>query len=180
MGVAVAKSNPNRLYAIAANASGDFLGFWTSTNAGDSWTQITNTSYLYILPVHLRLVVRADLGRPGAAQHVFVAGVPMLETLNAGGSWRRNSSSFHVDQHAMAWDPGGRVGSSSATTAGSTVAANGSLTGSWTKSTSPVNQFYTVAVSRQDISRISGGCRTTVPCAPGAHRPGTRSTAATA
>jgi hypothetical protein len=75
-------------------------------------------------------------------------------------NWRRNSSSsFHVDQHAMAWDPwtanrvyigndGGVYRSSS----------NGSLTGNWTKSTRQTSlQFYTVAVSTQDLSRISGG-----------------------
>src|SRR6266511_2906903 len=37
---------------------------------------------------------------------------------------------------------------------------NGSLTGTWTKSTQqPINQFYTVAVSRQDISRITDGAQ---------------------
>src|SRR6266540_1715949 len=46
MGIAVARSNPNRLYAIAANTAGNFLGFWTSTNAGSSWTRITNTTFL--------------------------------------------------------------------------------------------------------------------------------------
>ena len=83
----------------------------------------------------------------------------MLESLDAGAAWRRNSSSFHVDQHALALDPRvanrvfiGNDGGVYRST------ANGSLTGSWTKSTSQTNmQFYTVAVSRQDISRISGG-----------------------
>jgi hypothetical protein len=161
MGLAVARSNPNRLYAIAADTTGNFLGFWTSTNAGTSWTAITNTSFL----ANSQSTFGWWFGRiyvdPVASQHAFVAGVPELETLDAGATWRRNSSSFHVDQHALAFDPrvanrvflgndGGVYRSTS----------NGSLTGSWTKTTSlPINQFYTVAVSRQDQSRVSGGAQ---------------------
>src|SRR2546430_8769120 len=46
MGVAIARSNPNRMYALAADTTGNFTGFWTSTNGGTSWTRITNTSFL--------------------------------------------------------------------------------------------------------------------------------------
>jgi hypothetical protein len=159
MGIAVARSNPNRLYAIAADTTGNFAGFWTSTNAGSSWTRITNTTYL----ANSQSTFGWWFGRvyvdPAASQHVFVAGVAQLESLDAGASWRRNSSSFHVDQHALAFDPrvSGRVFLGNDGGVYRSV-ANGSLTGSWTKATSlPINQFYTVAVSRQDTARISGG-----------------------
>ncbi|HEX6872743.1 MAG TPA: glycosyl hydrolase, partial [Micromonosporaceae bacterium] len=159
MGIALAPSSPNRLYVIAVDTSGDFLGFWTSTNGGDSWTQITNTSYLSASQSTFGWWFGRIWVDPASSQHVFVAGVPMLETLDAGANWRRNSSSFHVDQHAMAWDPGsaGRVylGNDGGVYRSS---SNGSLTASWTKSTyQPFNQFYTVAVSRQDMSRVLGG-----------------------
>lgn len=156
MGLAVAS---NRLYAIASDASGDFLGFWTSTNGGDSWTRITNTSYLSSSQSTFGWWFGRIWIDPASSRHVFVAGVPMLESLDAGASWRRNSSSFHVDQHAMAWDRkvSGRVyiGNDGGVYRSS---SNGSLTGSWTKSTYQTNlQFYTVAVSNQDVSRVSGG-----------------------
>ncbi len=156
MGLAVAS---NRLYAIAGDASGDFLGFWTSTNGGDAWTRITNTSFLSASQSTFAWWFGRVWIDPANASHAFVAGVPMLETLDAGSTWRRNSSSFHVDQHAMAWDTkvSGRVyiGNDGGVYRSS---ANGSLTGSWTKSTRQTNlQFYTVAVSTQDVSRISGG-----------------------
>lgn len=161
MGVAVARSNPNRLYAIAADTTGNFAGFWTSTNAGNSWTAITNTSYLSNSQSTFGWWFGRIYVDPTASQHVFVAGVPELESLDAGASWRRNSSSFHVDQHALAFDPrvSGRVflGNDGGVYRST---ANGSLTGSWTKTTSlPINQFYTVAVSRQDPSRVSGGAQ---------------------
>lgn len=158
MGIAVARSNPNRLYAIAADTSGDFAGFWTSTNGGDGWTRITNTSLLSASQSTFGWWFGRIWVDPANASHVFVAGVNMVESLDAGANWRR-SMVIHADQHAMAWDPltanrvylgndGGVYRSSS----------NGSLSGSWFKSTSQAHlQFYTVAVSRQDISRISGG-----------------------
>jgi hypothetical protein len=161
MGVAVARSDPNRLYAIAADTSGDFAGFWTSVNGGTNWTAITNTSFLSASQSTFGWWFGRIWVDPAAAQHVFVAGVPMLESLNAGSTWRRNSSSFHVDQHAMAWDAlsSGRVyiGNDGGVYRSQ---SGGSLTGTWTKSTTqPFNQFYTVAVSRQDISRVLGGAQ---------------------
>jgi len=159
MGLAVARTDANRLYAIAADTSGDFLGFWTSTNGGTNWTAITNTSYLSSSQSTFGWWFGRIWVDPAASRHVWVAGVPMLETLDAGATWRRNSSSFHVDQHAMAWDPlaAGRVyiGNDGGVYRS---ASNGSLIAGWTKSsTQTYLQFYTVAVSRQDLSRISGG-----------------------
>lgn len=161
MGIAIAKNSPLRLYAIAVDTSGDFTGFWTSANGGDSWTQITNTSLLSSSQSTYGWWFGRIWVDPAASQHVWVAGVPMLETLDAGATWRRNSSSFHADQHAMAWDPAsaGRVylGNDGGVYRSQ---AGGSLTGTWTKSTyQPFNQFYTAAVSRQDTSRVLGGAQ---------------------
>ncbi|CRK56082.1 Glycosyl hydrolase, BNR repeat precursor [Alloactinosynnema sp. L-07] len=159
MGVAVAKSDPNRLYAIAANTPGNFLGFWTSTNKGASWTQVTSSSTLSGSQSTFGWWFGRIFVDPLAAQHIWVPGVPMLESTNAGTSWTSNSSSFHVDQHALAFDPNvankvylGNDGGIYRST------QNGSLSGSWTKSGNLANmQFYTVGVSQQDPTRINGG-----------------------
>jgi Sortilin, neurotensin receptor 3, len=157
MGVAVARSDANRLYAIASDTSGDPIAFWTSNNGGDTWTQINNATVSGSQSTFGWWFGRIWVD-PANSRHVFVAGVQLVESLDAGSTWRR-SSSFHADQHAMSWDPlsasrvylgndGGVYRSLS----------NGSLTGTWTKSVSQRHlQFYTVAVSKQDISRISGG-----------------------
>ncbi len=159
MGIAIAKNDPNRLYAIAANTPGNFLGFWTSTNAGANWTAITNTSSLSSSQSTFGWWFGKIWVDPANAQHLWVAGVPMLESTNAGSTWGSNSSSFHVDQHAVAFDPlvanrvfiGNDGGVYRST-------ANGSLSGSWTKAANLGNmQFYTIGVSQQDPSRINGG-----------------------
>jgi hypothetical protein len=160
MGVVIAPGNSNRMYAIAADTTGNFAGFWTSTNGGTAWTRITNTSFLSASQSTYgwwfgRIWVDAV-----AEQHVWVAGVQILESSNAGGSWTRNTT-VHADQHAFAFDPrvAGRVfvGNDGGVYRST---SNGSLTGTWTKATSlGINQFYTVAVSRQDTTRVSGGAQ---------------------
>ncbi|MBB5958065.1 hypothetical protein FHS29_004673 [Saccharothrix tamanrassetensis] len=159
MGVAVSKSDPARLYAIAADTPGNFAGFWTSTNRGDTWTKITNTSALSSSQSTFGWWFGRIFVDPAAARHIWVPGVPMLESTDAGGSWISNGSSFHVDQHAVAVDPrvAGRVfiGNDGGVYRST---QNGSLNGTWTKSRNLFNmQFYTVAVSQQDPTRISGG-----------------------
>ncbi|GIH03034.1 hypothetical protein Rhe02_11010 [Rhizocola hellebori] len=159
MGIAVSKSTPTRLYAIAANTSGNFLGMWTSTNSGTSWTALTNTGPVSSSQSTFGWWFGRIFVDPVSSSHLWVPGVPMVESTNSGSSWTSNSSSFHADQHAVGFDPlvanrvfiGNDGGIYRST-------ANGSLSGSWTKTTNLANmQFYTVAVSKQDISRISGG-----------------------
>jgi hypothetical protein len=160
MGVAVARSNPNQLYAIAADTTGNFLGFWSSTNGGTTWTPITNTSFLAASQSTFGWWFGRIWVDPAASQHLWVAGVQILESLDAGATWRRNTT-VHADQHAMAWDSrvAGRVylGDDGGVYRS---AAGGDLTGTWTKATSlAINQLYTVAVSRQDTTRVSGGAQ---------------------
>jgi hypothetical protein len=160
MGVAIARSNTSRLYAIAADTTGNFLGFWTSSDAGTTWTRTASSSTL----TSSQSTYGWWFGRiwvdPAASRHVWVAGVPMLESTDAGTSWT-SSSGIHADQHAIAFDPrvAGRVflGNDGGVYRST---SNGSLSGSWTKATSlAVNQFYTVAASRQDLTRVSGGAQ---------------------
>jgi hypothetical protein len=158
MGLAVARSDPNRLYAIASDTSGDFVGFWTSTNGGDTWTRLTNTSAVSSAQSTFGWWFGRIWVDPANASRVWVAGTSLVESLDAGANWRR-STAVHADQHAMAWDPltSGRVylGDDGGVYRSS---SGGSATGTWTKSTSQAHlQFYTVAVSKQDNSRISGG-----------------------
>ena len=46
IGIALAASNPQRLYAIVNQTNGLFQGFYQSDNGGDSWTQLPNSSTL--------------------------------------------------------------------------------------------------------------------------------------
>ena len=61
IGVALAPSNPNRVYVITTATFGQDKGFYVSNDGGDSFQAQTPPR----LAGRLRLVVRADLGRPG-------------------------------------------------------------------------------------------------------------------
>jgi photosystem II stability/assembly factor-like uncharacterized protein len=160
MGVDFSDSDPNRAYLISSTARGNFNGFFTSTDAGVTWSAVGNTSggtlqnqsggfawwfgRVYVDPVN--------------PQHVFVAGVNLTESLNGGATWR-TTGSVHADQHGIEWDPftpnkvylgndGGFYRSTS----------NGATTSPWLKTARlPVTQFYAMDVSVQDGTRVNAG-----------------------
>ncbi|HEU4349626.1 MAG TPA: glycosyl hydrolase [Actinoplanes sp.] len=159
IGVAFAPGNPNRAYAITNDRIGNLTGFFVSDDAGATWTRRTSGE---------SALDAADggfawwFGRmwvdPANADHLFSAGVPMMESRNGGRTWTRGQG-IHVDQHAMAWDPhhanrvyvgndGGLYWSDD----------NGNVIGAWAAaSVQPYMQFYAMDVSAQDLTRASGG-----------------------
>ncbi|GAA2528411.1 WD40/YVTN/BNR-like repeat-containing protein [Pilimelia columellifera] len=154
IGVAVAPSDPQRVYTIWSDDAGELLGAWTSTDKGATWkamgSGLSTGGFAWWFG---RLWVD-----PAKPTRVFSAGVPMQESTDAGQTWR-SSGGIHADQHGLAFDPrvAGRVfigndGGFYRSTTG------GSVSGQWTRARNLANmQFYTVAVSAQDPSRIAGG-----------------------
>lgn len=153
IGVAVAPSNPNRVYVVFGTPYGPDKGFYVSNDGGDSFT---------------------CGGRPGASggyqwwfgrvwvdpaneNHLFSADVNLRESFDGGQTWQ-NSSGVHADQHAMEWDPnvpnriylgndGGVYRSD----------ANGA-SGTWVHATyEPWNQSYHLAVAADDAKRLATG-----------------------
>src|SRR5215211_51540 len=160
MGVAFSDSDANRAYLISSTARGNFNGFFTSTDAGLTWTAVGATSGgtlqnisggfawwfggVYVDPVH--------------PDHVFLDGVNLAESTNGGLNWT-TSQTPHADQHGVAWDPftpdkvflandGGFYRSTQ----------NGAARGAWAKTPRlPATQFYAMDVSVQDGSRVNAG-----------------------
>ena len=161
MGVAFATSDPGRAYAITNDRIGNLTGFFVSNDAGATWTRpMTGEPALDGADGGFAWWFARLFVDPANADHLFSIGVPMMESFNGGLNWVSSPGSrFHVDQHAMAWDPhhanrvyigndGGLYWSDQ----------NGLVTGAWTKSTyQPYMQFYAMDVSAQDVTRVSGG-----------------------
>jgi MYXO-CTERM domain-containing protein len=108
--LAVGKSDPKRVYAMAAaesSASGSgasTMGVYRSSDSGQSWTaedpgglQATYGWYLSTAGVD-----------PSDADTAFFGGVSMVRTSNGGSSFV-DVTPPHVDCHALAWDAKGRV-----------------------------------------------------------------------
>ena len=160
MGVDFSDSDPNRAYLISSTARGNFNGFFTSADAGLTWTAVGATSGGTLQNISGGFAwwfgrVYVDPVNP---QHVFVAGVSLAESLNGGATWT-TSNTIHADQHGLEFDPftpgkvhlGNDGGYYSST-------QNGAARGAWFKAPRlPVTQFYAMDVSVQDGSRVNAG-----------------------
>jgi photosystem II stability/assembly factor-like uncharacterized protein len=159
IGVAFAASDPSRAYAITNDRIGNLTGFFVSDDAGATWTRpMTGEPVLDAADGGFAWWFARLWVDPDDADHVFSAGVPLVESRDGGRTWVPGSG-IHVDQHAMAWDPhvadrvyvgndGGLYRSDD----------NGNVVGAWTEATvQPYMQFYAMDVAAQDVSRVSGG-----------------------
>jgi photosystem II stability/assembly factor-like uncharacterized protein len=155
IGLAVAASNPQIVYAIYANDPGFFAGVFKSTNGGDTWVRVTDgaLSNLYSSFGWYFGNIRVD---PQDANRVYVLGVPLYRSTNGGSNWSNVTGSMHVDQHDLFIDPansnsliGGGDGGAYFTVAGP---------GSWVKSFDlPITQFYAITADYQFPQRLYGG-----------------------
>ena len=159
IGVALAASNPQRLYAIVNQTNGLFQGFYKSDNGGDSWTKLPTSSTLSGAQSTYGWWFGRVWVDPLDQAHVFGAGVYLCESKNSGSSFTGEFTP-HADDHAMAWDlkvPSRVYLGNDGGTYRSDV--NGS-NDQWTAATSqPFTQFYSVDVSEQDNGRLVGGAQ---------------------
>jgi photosystem II stability/assembly factor-like uncharacterized protein len=160
MGVDFSASDPNRAYLISSTARGNFNGFFTSTDAGLTWTAVGPTSGGVLQNISGGFAWwfgRVDVD-PVNPQHVFAEGVSLAESLDGGLTWTA-SQTPHADQHALEFDPftanrvylgndGGFYWSTE----------NGRARGLWSKTPRlPVTQFYEMDESVQDNARVNAG-----------------------
>ncbi|WBQ08513.1 WD40/YVTN/BNR-like repeat-containing protein [Kribbella sp. CA-293567] len=160
MGVDFSDSDPNRAYLISSTAGGNFNGFFTSADAGATWTPVGPTSGGTLQSISGGFAwwfgrVYVD---PVDPLHIFVAGVSLAESRDGGLTWT-TSQTPHADQHGVEWDP---------FTAGKVFLGNdggfywstenGAARGLWAKTPHlPVTQFYAMDVSHQDATRLNAG-----------------------
>jgi photosystem II stability/assembly factor-like uncharacterized protein len=159
IGVALAATNPQRVYAIVNQTNGLFEGLYRSENGGSSWTKLSTDPTLDEAQATFGWWFGRLWVDPLNQAHVFAAGVALCESQNSGASFTGQVSP-HADQHAMAWDlkvPGRVYLGNDGGTYRSDV--NGS-NDQWTKAVfQPFTQFYSVDVSEQDDTRLVGGAQ---------------------
>jgi len=168
IGVALAPSNPNRVYVITTATFGQDKGFYVSDDGGDSFRAQTRPGSqggfgwwfgrLWVDPVN--------------QEHVFAAGVSMRRSSNGGATWS-NVPGLHADQHAMAWDPAVAnrvyVGNDGGTYRSNANGVSGFVQALY----EPYTQFYSIDVGELQPDRITGGAqdngclRSWTPTTPG-------------
>ena len=161
IGVAVAPTDPNRVYVITGDTNGFDKGFFVSNDGGDTFQTAghanNNSEYQWWFG---RIWVD-----PGNENHVFAADVSLRQSMDGGQTWA-SVGSVHADQHAMAWDL-----STVAATSQSAERiylgndggmyhsdADGTTAASWVHATyEPWNQAYHIAVATGNDNRIATG-----------------------
>ena len=159
IGVAVAASNPQRVYAIVIQTNGLFQGFYRSENGGDSWIKLRTDFNLSGAQSSYGWWFGRLWVDPLNDAHVFAGGVYLCESTNSGSSFVSQFSP-HPDHHAMVWDSkvSRRVylGNDGGVYRSDTNGSNDR----WTPGVSqPYTQFYSVDVSEQDDRRLVGGAQ---------------------
>ena len=103
-----ATATPNRAYLISSTARGNFNGFFTSTDAGATWTPIGSAACEQPAADRerrLRLVVRPRLRRPGEPAPRVRRRRPPLPRASTAAPPGRARTTPHADQHGLEFDP---------------------------------------------------------------------------
>ena len=158
IGVAFDPQDPSRAYAIYANNEvGTFQGLFASTDGGATWTVPPGAAALGASQSVYGWWFARVWVDPRDSDHIFLAGLNLYESTNGGVSFAADGSQ-HVDQHAMAWDPGVEGHVYSGNDGGVYRSDEEGANGSWQLAERmPWNQFFTIDVSETDPSRVNGG-----------------------
>ena len=162
IGLSIAKSNPNVIYAFYDQqplGGYSFLGIFKSTDAGTSWIQ-TNDYNITDMNSSFGWYFGQICVDPADENRAYALGVALCRTENGGNNWEviadyGNMNEIHVDHHAMVIDE----------FTGRMVEGNdGGLYTSmnfgddWTKINNlPLTQFYAIEVDYTNSQRIYGG-----------------------
>lgn len=153
IGISIAKSNPDVLYAMYDMPSQNMLAYKT-IDGGETWQQVDN-NYLHGMGSSFAWYfgqIRVD---PNDENRVYTLGQILMRTENSGTSWSEIAGSVHVDHHAMFFEEEtGRV----------YLGNDGGLYwstnngNSWTKINNlPLTQFYAYDISNTNPDFMMGG-----------------------
>ncbi|RMF83258.1 MAG: hypothetical protein D6744_04980, partial [Planctomycetota bacterium] len=161
--LAIARSNPNVLYAALISGS-NLQGFYRTANRGNSWTQKTATPnfpspqawYDAFVGVHPNSEDEVYCG--GVFPSYAVAGV--IKSTDGGNSWTditigAGGGQLHPDQHAIAFGPTGTIWVGN--DGGVWKSDDGGFSWTNTNATLTVTQNYNIALHPTDPAQVMGG-----------------------
>ena len=150
IGVDVAASNPDRVYAIIEAEPGKG-GLWRTDDAGKTWSLINGHRVLHSRAWYYNHIT-AD---PVDEDTVYVMNVPMMKSIDAGKTWEKMKTP-HGDHHDHWINPYNNKNMINANDGGATVTFDGGKT--WSSIVNqPTAQFYRVTTDNLKPFRIYAG-----------------------
>ena len=157
--LAFAPSDPQVMYAVAANRRNHVLGVFRSGDGGDSWREILGDRYPRERQQSYNNTVAVHPTNPNS---IVWGGMQLYRTDDAGRNWRRITGKprearnyVHPDHHAILWpDPetiiSGNDGGVAITTDGGRV---------WQDRSAGMvtTMFYDLDIAAQDSNIVGGG-----------------------
>lgn len=152
MGIAVSRSNPDKVYAIIEGDSySTARGLYMSADAGKSWTQVSSDNRL-VQRAWYYIEVFVD---PKDENRVYVLSAPALRSNDGGKTWE-DLDVPHGDTHDLWINPDNPDNFILADDGGTVITFDRGK--SWSsQGTQPTGQFYRINVDNQFPYRIYGG-----------------------
>ena len=156
IGLGMAPSAPNVLYALYADEIGPFQGFYKSSDGGDSWSRLPDNPLLvsnYSIFGWWFGNIRIHPENPDI---IYALGLQLIRSEDGGITFEDVSFGMHVDHHGMYIHPSNPNLIIEGNDGGFYVSKTGG--NSWEhKNNLPITQFYTVDVDFQNPSHVAGG-----------------------
>ena len=147
VGVAVAPSDPRRVYALIEAEKG---GLFRSDDGGNAWT-LVNASRLLRQRAWYYTTMTIN---PRNAEDVWFPQVPLLRSIDGGKTVQTVKGPHHGDHHDIWIDPENPKRLISGNDGGVDVSTNGGET--WYAPPLPISQFYHVSVDNRQPYHVSG------------------------
>lgn len=151
IGIAIAPSDTNILYAVLETEDVEKNGLWKSVNAGQSWEHLNNDFGLTVRPFYFsRITVDPK------DSDVIVKGGLTGSISRDGGKTFQNMGNQHADIHDVVFDIHNSDILYSATDGGLYRSWNGGVTLEMTENL-PLSQFYHISVDDAEPYNVYGG-----------------------
>ncbi|MBM3993951.1 MAG: glycosyl hydrolase [Planctomycetes bacterium] len=147
IGVAVAPSNSQRIYALIEAENG---GLYRSDDGGEKWHLVNGARYLRQRPWYFS-TVHVDPKNPDV---VYCPSVRLLKSIDGGKSFKQMKGVHHPDHHDLWIDPLNPKRMIDSNDGGVDITTNGGQT--WHMPMLPICQFYHISVDNSVPYRVMG------------------------
>jgi photosystem II stability/assembly factor-like uncharacterized protein len=154
IGIAIAPSSPNILYAVYTDTETDYLSaIYKTEDYGNTWTEksIYNISQAPFNWWFGKIYVH-----PTDPETVYVTSLDMHKSTDGSNSWSYVFDGAHVDHHAIAFDPTNPEKVYNGNDGGLYISSDGGSNYSKVQNL-PITQFYTCEIDYSIPERLYGG-----------------------